>query len=826
MASAVPAAPSGRRSPFVVFVALVALAALPIGAPLPLAAAGVPVAADAYERSVSNGWGADDTGGAYALEGNPASFSVGAGSGSIVLPNSNSNRAATLSGVSARDVDATIRLGANKRPTGGSLFVYLPVRRSGPNAYRPKAILHPNGTVSVHAGIVINNTESSLGAAVVVGGLTHAANTFIRLRAQVSGANPTTISVRAWADGAPEPATWQFVAVNSAAEVQQPGAVGVRAYLHGGATNAPLIVSVDDLLVESHDAPPPPPAPGASFEWAQTAGSLDVSFSDQSSGAPTEWLWDFGDSGSSAEQSPTHSYAATGAYSVTLTATNEVGTDTIVRQVDVVEPPPPPTILAADSFERAASGTWEVADPGGLYSYQGNPVDFATTGSEGTLRLPNAGATRSAFLFSTLAQDVTVSFAVSTSKPASGGSMFIYASLRRTTSGLAYRPKVRVAADGSVFAHAGRLGASGETSLGPEVRVPGLSHVAGQRIQVRAEAIGSNPTTVRIRAWADGQPEPVGWHFTALDANAALQGPGAVGLLSHLHAAASNAPVVVHFDDLRVTTTAPIDRVQGETFVGAGDISVCNGTGDESTARLLDLISGTVFAAGDTAYPNGSAIDFANCYEPTWGRHLARTRPAVGNHEYQTPGAAAYYAYFGAAAGDPAEGYYAFDLGEWRVIVLNTNCAIVSCLAGSPQEQWLRAELAAGTAQCQVAVGHHPRFSSGNEHGSNATVQPLWQALHDAGAELLLSGHEHNYERLAPMNAVGEPDAAAGVRQFVVGTGGVGLRAGFSPVATSEVRQASSHGVLQLTLGSGAYEWEFIPIAGQTFTDRGSGSCH
>jgi hypothetical protein len=272
-------------------------------------------------------------------------------------------------------------------------------------------------------------------------------------------------------------------------------------------------------------------------------------------------------------------------------------------------------------------------------------------------------------------------------------------------------------------------------------------------------------------------------------------------------------------------TNNPVERVAGARFSGAGDIAACNSQGDEQTARLLKMLDGDVFTLGDDAYPNGSATDFANCYEPSWGAVKERTYPAIGNHEYNTAGASGYFGYFGTAAGDPARGYYAFDEGTWRIYVLNSNCGIVSCAVGSAQEQWLRNDIAANSRQCALAITHHPRYSSGSS-GPNQSVQPLWQALYDNGVEMLLSGHAHDYERFSAMNAAGAA-AADGVRQFVVGTGGASHDSlAAAPLPTTEFRQAESFGVLSLVLGDGQYEWEFIPIAGQLVADRGSGTCH
>lgn len=271
-----------------------------------------------------------------------------------------------------------------------------------------------------------------------------------------------------------------------------------------------------------------------------------------------------------------------------------------------------------------------------------------------------------------------------------------------------------------------------------------------------------------------------------------------------------------------LTKTTTPTSTPDPVLVGAGDIAACDNSGDEATANLLDGIDGTVFTTGDNAYPNGTASEFANCYDPSWGRHKARTYPSVGNHDYQTPNAAGYFSYFGPEAGKPTEGYYSYDLGAWHIIVLNSN---ISVDAGSAQEQWLRADLAAHPAVCTAAYWHHPRFSSGVVHGSSSSMQPLWQALYDYGADVVLNGHEHNYERFAPQDPQGNADPARGIREFVVGMGGRSHYEFGTPIANSEVRNSDTYGVLKLTLHPTSYTWEFIPEAGKTFTDSGTALC-
>jgi len=269
-------------------------------------------------------------------------------------------------------------------------------------------------------------------------------------------------------------------------------------------------------------------------------------------------------------------------------------------------------------------------------------------------------------------------------------------------------------------------------------------------------------------------------------------------------------------------------KSQPVVLVGAGDIADCqNLSGAEATAKLLDQISGTVFAAGDLAYPDGSKENF-QCYDKTWGRAKSRTRPAPGNHEFRSSGATPYFDYFGAAAGNPKDGYYSYDLGAWHIIVLNSECKDVGgCDAGSRQEKWLRADLAAHPTACTLAYWHKPLFSSGGAHGDDLEIKPVWQVLYDANADVVVNGHDHDYERFGPQTPDAAPDALRGIREFVVGTGGKNHRPfASSHQPNSEVRNADAFGVLKLTLHEKGYEWEFIPEAGKTFTDSGSGSCH
>jgi Calcineurin-like phosphoesterase len=260
-------------------------------------------------------------------------------------------------------------------------------------------------------------------------------------------------------------------------------------------------------------------------------------------------------------------------------------------------------------------------------------------------------------------------------------------------------------------------------------------------------------------------------------------------------------------------------------LIGAGDIAWCFNNGDEATAKLLDTLRGTVFTTGDNVYPDGTASQYANCYDPTWGRHKARSRPSPGNHDYLTSGAVAYYLYFGSRAGPTGRGYYSYTLGSWHVVSLNTN---VSMAPGSPQHTWLKSDLDVSAAQCTLAYWHAPLFSSGTQVGGSTASKPLWNLLYWAGADVIVSGHEHNYERFARQTPQGVIDRSYGLREFVVGTGGKTLsNAARSPrLPNSQVFNGTTWGVLVLRLGEGGYRWRFVPVAGRSFTDAGRTACH
>jgi hypothetical protein len=289
-------------------------------------------------------------------------------------------------------------------------------------------------------------------------------------------------------------------------------------------------------------------------------------------------------------------------------------------------------------------------------------------------------------------------------------------------------------------------------------------------------------------------------------------------------------PVVAAVGDMACD---PLSRVYRD---GRGTVARCRQL--QTSDVLLGMDLSAVLALGDLQYEDGTLAKFMASFDPTWGRFKALMHPVVGNHEARDPGMAGYFDYFNGPgvldgpAGRRGEGWYSFDLGDWHVVALNSQCShpprtptLAECAAGSPQEQWLRADLAAHPARCTLAFWHHPLTSSGLA-GVNTAVQPLWQALYDHGVDVVLTGHDHGYERFAPLDPAAGRDGVRGIRQFVVGTGGKSHQPVVEPKPYSEVRDDTSFGVLQLTLRPAGYRWAFVPEAGGDFTDAGANACH
>lgn len=291
------------------------------------------------------------------------------------------------------------------------------------------------------------------------------------------------------------------------------------------------------------------------------------------------------------------------------------------------------------------------------------------------------------------------------------------------------------------------------------------------------------------------------------------------------------------------TASAELVAASGASvFIGAGDIGECATDGDDRTAHIVDSVlkadsvakvDDAVFTLGDNAYPDGSASNFAICFAESWGdsakRILKKIRPTPGNHEHYTDAAAPYYKYFGDKAGSPKKGYYSYDIGEWHALALNSEILVNPAFTladRKEQEDWVRAELKKTPQKlCTVAYWHHPLYSSG-WHGDNAAIRPIWQILQDGGVDLILAGHDHHYERFAPMNGFGTVDSVKGMYSYVVGTGGGDLRGVRNkPTPGSVTRIQGYFGVLKLTLGKGEFSSAFLDVNGRIW-DPAKGKCH
>ena len=296
------------------------------------------------------------------------------------------------------------------------------------------------------------------------------------------------------------------------------------------------------------------------------------------------------------------------------------------------------------------------------------------------------------------------------------------------------------------------------------------------------------------------------------------------------------APATAEMSPLPTTADAvPIIVAAGDIACAPNDPGFNNGQGTETRCQMqatADLVAQAqplaVLPLGDNQYERGELENYQASYEPTWGKFNAISRPVPGNHEYYDKGknAAGYYDYFGKLAGDPQKGYYSYDLGDWHLVALNSNCEFIGgCQAGSPQQQWLKQDLVDHPKTCTLAYWHHPRYSSG-VHGNNNSITDIWQTLYDAGADVVLSGHDHVYERFALQTSTSQADPDKGIRQFVIGTGGKSLYPFKKIRANSEVRAAGVYGVLKLGLKPNSYTWQYLAANSQDFQDQGETQCH
>lgn len=555
------------------------------------------------------------------------------------------------------------------------------------------------------------------------------------------------------------------------------------------AVGAARTIGYSDWTHPTGSVPNRPPVAVAGGPYAALEDSTLVfdgsGSTDPDGDLPLSYFWDFGDGSSGTGVSPAHTYATAGTYTVALTVTDAKGLSS--------------TPASTTATITGGSNQPPVADAGGPYS-----------GSEGS----------------------AVQFDGSRSTDPDGDLPLAYTwSFGDGASATGMQPTHAYADDGSYTAglivkDAANATSANATTTATIANVPPTVQggadrtvTAGEVFTLSASAadpgIADAPWTYFV-GWGDGS-----------------QASGSVNTLgngiaaTHSYATAGSYTVGIEVTDkdgargadtVLVTVVPP--TATPHVLVGAGDIATCSGNNDEATAALLDAIPGTVVTLGDNAYKSGTATEFTECYGPTWGRHRARTHPAPGERDYATSGAAGYFGYFGAAAGAPGQGYYSYDVGSWHIVVLNSEVAVS---ASSAQYAWLEADLAAHPSACAVAYWHRPYRSSG--YGVRTTLRPIWDLLYLHGVDIVLNANDRYYERFAPVTPDGTP-SPNGIREFIVGTGGAARSsAPKTRLPGSEVLNSGTPGVLKLTLGEGVYAWEFVPIAGKTFSDRGSGTC-
>jgi hypothetical protein len=544
---------------------------------------------------------------------------------------------------------------------------------------------------------------------------------------------------------------------------------------------------------------------------------------------------------------PTDTVVAT----ATPTATVPTATDTAVPATDTpVAPTPTPTstpgagtVLFADGFESGTMSAWTTN--AGITVQQAEVFTGAWAG-----RGTSTGSATAAYR--SLGSDETELYYRIRFKVINQGSSSVTLLRLRTGSGTTGSSLL-----GVLLSSSGKLSYRNDIAGATTTTTTSVSAGAWHELQVHATV---NGTSGLVELWFDG---------TAVSSKTENLGTTGIGRVQ-LGENATAKTYDVAFDDVLVSTgfidsgtlpptptpVAPTSTPTvtptppagpGVVVVAAGDIA-CGNTSVGAKCKqgaTSDLVlaqnPAAVLTLGDTQYECGETADFSAHFDPTWGRFKSIIRPSIGNHEYAinsncpkaVAGAPGYWTYFGDATTPlqpgcrtDCHGYYSFDVGTWHIVVLNSNCSQAGgCGVGSAQEKWLRADLAAHPTTCSLAYMHHPRFSSG-QIGSFTSMQPLWQAFYDNGGDLVLTGHDHDYERFAPQSPGGQLDMTFGIREFVVGTGGRNTSSLGTIKANSEVRNTTTFGILKLVLRPTGYDWQFLPIVGSSFTDSGSTDCH
>jgi Calcineurin-like phosphoesterase len=638
--------------------------------------------------------------------------------------------------------------------------------------------------------------------------------------------------------------TWDVTSViDTAAEVN-----GLRVVVRNQATNGKkVLLDQVSLVVRYSDQPPAPTAPTIT-STPSTSGAVNQAYSYQAAATgttPITWSLPTAPPGMAVSAAGLISWtpAAAGSFAVTLQAQNATGATAQSWTIVVSAAPLQTTTITlapTDGYDQKNVKT--LVNDGKLYLvassdnqwFQVEAGYFVSFAFQGTVP---AGATITSARISIEHHEEAGISPSAVTLQAGGGALTNPTALLSQTTPLLIGSTAERTVEWDVTSTINSPARANDLKLvvrntatnGKKANVDRVFATVAYAVPPTAPTITSTPLTVgyvntvySYQSQFTGTP-PITWSLSAAPAGMTVS---QTGLVTWTPNAVGSFPVTLRASNAigatsQSWTIAVADAPPPEVVYAAGDIASCASSGDEATAALLDANpGGTVLTLGDNVYQDGTATEFTNCYQPSWGRHKARTRPSPGNHDYNTLGASGYFGYFGTAAGPLNRGYYSFDLGAWHVISLNTEQDFG---ASGAQMAWLRADLAATTSPCVLAYWHKPRFTTAN-YNDFTEFQPFWDALATAGAEIVLSGHDHVYERYQPMNASGALDPARGVRSFVVGTGGVGHYT-LRPDARRQAENQTAFGVLKLTLSAGGYAWNFLPVAGQTYTDSGSASC-
>ncbi len=671
------------------------------------APAGTIIASDTFTRTTTSGFGQAPVGGLWSNSSTGTDYKLNGTQGTIRLGTAGTTRSVTLQSLSQRNIELLERVKTDKLAAGGNISTYFIGRQVAPGLeYRARLRFGTDGSLNVVATKVVGGVETGVGAEVKLLGITHAANQLYWLKADISGYSPTSLKIKVWKDGTAEPGSWAYTGTDATAGLQTYGTFGMQAYLASGSTNAPVTVTLDDFSATAL-TPPPPPAPVANFTATQLTNTLNVNFTDTSTGAPTSWAWTFGDGGTSTSQnpshtylasgtfsvgltstnlggsnlkttsvvvvplppapvanfsfvqtpntdsvaftdsttgivtswawdfgdgsllsaaqspthiyattgtynvkltatgpggvnaktvavvvssspvptagftfvqtvntfdvvftdtsvnatswswnfgdgspastveSPTHTYAAGGSYNVTLTAINAAGNNPLTQAVAVATPP-----WALDDFTRTVAAGWGVATFGGTWSMVGAAADFNVNGTQGTINIPTAGASRGAYL-GTSATNIDETFTFSTNTLPVGSHEYLYAIARRQSNLVEYAAKIRLGTNGGVYVAISRFNAT-ENVVVAEHQVAGLTETANQVFNVRFTVTGSTPTSLQVKVWAFGTPEPGAYSLTGLDSDPTVQGAGGVGIRTYIGGLSTDAPVLFSIDNFRV----------------------------------------------------------------------------------------------------------------------------------------------------------------------------------------------------------------------------------------------------------------------------------